>query len=41
VMSLELGKPVAMGYLRRELARVGARAHIQQQQAEVIKICGN
>jgi aminomethyltransferase len=41
VMSLELGKPVVMGYLRRELAQVGSRVQIQEHQAEVIKLCGN
>jgi folate-binding protein YgfZ len=41
VKSLGLGKPVVMGYLRRELARVGSRIQIQEHQAEVIKICGN
>jgi folate-binding protein YgfZ len=39
--AITLGKPVVMGYLRREFAQVGARVTIQEHSAEVIKLCGN
>lgn len=41
VYAITLGKPVVMGYLRRELARTGVQLQIQQHSAEVIELCGN
>jgi folate-binding protein YgfZ len=38
--STRLGKPVALGYVRREFAETGTKLKINQQPAEVLKICG-
>jgi folate-binding protein YgfZ len=38
--SVRLGKPVALGYVRREFAKTGTKLKIDQQTAEVLKVCG-
>ena len=38
--SLRLGKPVALGYVRRDVAKPGTKLRIGEQEAEVIKLCG-
>ena len=38
--SARLGKPLALGYVRREFAKTGTELEINQQTAEVLKVCG-
>ncbi len=38
--SNRLGKPVALGYVRREFAQTGARVFVRQHPAEIINVCG-
>ncbi len=38
--SPRLGKPLALGYVRREFAVAGTKLKIDRQTAEVLKICG-
>jgi folate-binding protein YgfZ len=38
--STQLGKPLALGYVRREFAKTGTELIINQQTAEVLKVCG-
>jgi len=38
--SMRLGKPVALGYVRREFARTGMKLKIDAQTAEVLRVCG-
>ena len=38
--SARLGKPLALGYVRREFVKTGTELKINQQTAEVLKICG-
>lgn len=40
VFSTRLGKPLALGYVRREFAETGRKLTINQQIAEVLKPCG-
>ena len=40
VRSQRLGKPLALGYVRRELARTGIKLRIAETNAEVTKVCG-
>ena len=40
VHSRRLGKLLALGYVRRELATAGTKLVIQNQQSEVLKLCG-
>lgn len=40
VYSTRLGKPLALGYVRREFAKMGTKLEINQQTAEVLKVCG-
>ena len=40
VRSLRLGKPVALGYVRREFAMAGAKLNWNKETAEVLKVCG-
>jgi tRNA-modifying protein YgfZ len=40
IRSVRLGKPVALGYVRREFANTGTKLKIDQQTAEVLKVCG-
>ena len=40
VHSTRLGKPVALGYVQREFAKVGTELEINQKNAEVLRICG-
>jgi len=39
-LSVRLGKPVALGYLRRELARTGTKLKVSESNAEVLRVCG-
>ncbi len=39
-MSVRLGKPMALGYLRRELARTGTKLKVSEFNAEVLRVCG-
>jgi len=38
--SLRLGKPLALGYVRREFATTGAKLNWNKETAEVLKVCG-
>jgi folate-binding protein YgfZ len=38
--SARLGKPIALGYVRREFANAGTKLKIGNQNAEVLKLCG-
>ncbi len=38
--SLRLGKPLALGYVRREFATAGAKLNWNNETAEVLRICG-
>jgi folate-binding protein YgfZ len=40
VFSSRLGKPLALGYVRGELATIGARLQCNNETAEVLRICG-
>jgi folate-binding protein YgfZ len=40
VRSLRLGKPLALGYVRREFATAGAKLNWNNETAEVLKVCG-
>lgn len=40
VRSQRLGKPLVLGYVRRELARTGTKLRIGETNAEVIRVCG-
>jgi folate-binding protein YgfZ len=40
VRSVRLGKPVALGYVRREFAKPGTKLNLGDQQAEVLRLCG-
>ena len=40
VHSLRLGKPVALGYVRREFAMAGAKLNWNKETAEVLRVCG-
>ncbi len=40
VRSLRLGKPLALGYVRREFATAGAKLNWNKETAEVLKVCG-
>ena len=40
VFSSRLGKPLALGYVRRELAAIGATLQCNNETAEVLRVCG-
>ena len=40
VRSSRLGKPLALGYVRREFAAAGAKLNWNNETAEVLKVCG-
>jgi folate-binding protein YgfZ len=40
VRSSRLGKPLALGYVRREFATAGAKLNWNNETAEVLKVCG-
>ncbi|MGH8596587.1 MAG: YgfZ/GcvT domain-containing protein [Gammaproteobacteria bacterium] len=40
VQSVRLGKPLALGYVRREFAKAGTKLKVGDQNAEVLKLCG-
>jgi folate-binding protein YgfZ len=40
VFSTRLGKPLALGYVRREFAETGTKLTINQRITEVVKVCG-
>ncbi len=40
VCSLRLGKPLALGYVRRQFAVTGTKLNWKQEMVEVLKICG-
>ena len=40
VHSSRLGKPLALGYVRREFATAGAKLNWNNEMAEVLKVCG-
>jgi folate-binding protein YgfZ len=40
VRSSRLGKPLALGYVRREFATVGAKLNWNKETAEVLRVCG-
>jgi tRNA-modifying protein YgfZ len=40
VRSLRLGKPLVLGYVRREFATAGAKLNWNNETAEVLKVCG-
>jgi tRNA-modifying protein YgfZ len=39
-LSVRLGKPVALGYVRREFARTGTKLKVGESNAEVLRVCG-
>ncbi len=40
VRSLRLGKPLALGYVRREFATTGTKLNSNKETAEVLRVCG-
>jgi folate-binding protein YgfZ len=40
VRSSRLGKPLALGYVRREFATAGAKLNVNNETAEVLRVCG-
>ena len=38
--SVRLGKRLALGYVRREFVKTGTKLRINQQTAEILKLCG-
>jgi folate-binding protein YgfZ len=41
VRSLRLGKPVVLGYVRREFARTGIKLACNNEPVEVLRVCGD